>query len=991
MKKLVVLALAIGFIACLYGCGGGASDYFGISHQDILKKDNTTISPRGQFSKPIIFPSGATINTTEDNTMAENVVVNVTETMTGNIGVNPIGKPDYIYVYDIKAELYADGIKTKATSLEKPLQLTLPTTHLDKNGVCYAGIRDNESSPWKYIRLSDDSSASPMDSAYTFELFRTGVQVALFSYNKPVGEAGKDISVAGMVATVTPLLEYDDEEKYLDDLVFDIKLTGTNLSGLSNSDLAVSIIYRTAKSSPVTIKSNGFTCSQTSEKNSDAAVSGNNYFVHTLKAAGFDATFGGEAEIKFVLDLKGISKSDFPTDFLLEVSSVDGNTENLIPFRYSSKISFKAEKAKSPDPEPEPTVYAIAYDLDGGSLASGDTNPDCYCEASDTIILKNPVKDGYTFAGWTGTGLSAATMEVTIAKGSTGDREYKATWNQNAPDTYTLTVVKGIGIATVSEDGNYEAGKEINLECTLEDGYEFASWTSDEVTVTDNKFTMPAKAVTVKANASIINYSISYDGLDGADVVSNPVTYDVTSATITLNNPTKANYDFLGWTGTGIEDGTASMTVIIPQGSTGDKTYTANWTPVSYTITYEGIEGATFADGDNPVTYDVTSADITLKNPAKAGYTFRGWSGTDLTGDENQTVTIAQGSTGDKTYTANWSLASYTITYEGIEGATFAGGENPVTYDVTSATITLNNPTKAPYTFLGWTGTGIEEGTASMTVTIPAGSTGDRAYVASWTMASVMTFTLPGGIELEMRRCPAGSFVRSGRDGYGDGNTVTITKDFYMGTYEVTNAQYAAIMESSPSSSSGANFTGDRQPVVNVSWNDIMTDSTGFISKLNAKLTETGQLPSGYKFALPTEAQWEYACRAGTTTDLNSNKNIENDYALDLNTNEVARYQYNWGGSNYKTHDVGGLASNSFGLYDMHGNVWEWCADWYGDYSSTDLTDPTGPTGGSDRVVRGGSWGDFPCYCTSWYRISINPVNWYNFSGFRLALVPVQE
>ena len=212
-----------------------------------------------------------------------------------------------------------------------------------------------------------------------------------------------------------------------------------------------------------------------------------------------------------------------------------------------------------------------------------------------------------------------------------------------------------------------------------------------------------------------------------------------------------------------------------------------------------------------------------------------------------------------------------------------------------------------------------------------------------------------------------------------------------MGTYEVTNAQYAAIMGSSPSSKAGADFTGDKQPVVYVTWNDIMTDSTGFISKLNAKLTETGQLPSGYKFALPTEAQWEYACRAGTTTDLNSGKYIVNDTSFDSNTNEVAWYSQNWGTTYKRTHEVGGLASNSFGLYDMHGNVWEWCADWYGDYSSTDTTDPTGPDGGSNRVLRGGSWGRNPAGCTSWYRGSNGPGIVSDAYGFRLALVPVQE
>ena len=256
-------------------------------------------------------------------------------------------------------------------------------------------------------------------------------------------------------------------------------------------------------------------------------------------------------------------------------------------------------------------------------------------------------------------------------------------------------------------------------------------------------------------------------------------------------------------------------------------------------------------------------------------------------------------------------------------------------------------------------------------------------------LASVMTFTLPGGIELEMRRCPAGSFVRSGRKSYCDNKTVTISKDFYMGTYEVTNAQYVAIMGgSSPSSVYGADFTSDSQPVVKVSWNDI-TAANGFIDKMNSQFAS--QLPSGYKFALPTEAQWEYACRAGTKTDLNSSKDIENDKALDSNTSKVAWYKQNWGESNKKTHDVGGLASNSFGLYDMHGNVWEWCADWYDDYDDSKLTDPTGPVTGSDRVMRGGSWIDGPSRCTSWSRDHYGPGTWNYCYGFRLALVPVQE
>ncbi len=1073
MKKLVALFLVAGFIAFLFGCSNVNSWYM---IEDNPEPKAGIIDEHGQLPAPIRFDSGAKLETTEDNTLVENVVVNVNETKSYDAGRNPIGTPEYIYIYGITAKLVDSlGGSTEVSSLEKPFKLTLPAGHLGTEGICYAGVREDKSSPWKYTRLSENgvstlsqrsiraSGSGAVRSSYEFSLYRMGVEIALFVYNKPPEEAQKDISCAGITAaSETPLLTLDKDGKYLNDLDMDIKLAGDNLSILRNSDVTVSIIFRNKNNSmPKEIKVNDQLLRLVTK--SDEAVSGKDSYVHilTLDKNSFKAFFGGEASIKFKLGLNGISCSEFPTDFTVEVNSAD-NVENLIPFSYSEKVSCQAE-----------AVYTITYDLVGGNLAEGDTNPGQYTAASESFTLKNPVKEGYTFAGWTGTGLSSATMLVSIEKGSIGNREYKATWNQNAPDTYTLTVEKGTGIATVLGSGDFEADKEITLEYTLEDGYEFASWTSDDVTVTDNKFTMPAKDVTITANASVITYSISYDGLDGADVVTNPMTYDVTSAAITLNNPTKAGYTFKGWCGTDLT-GDENLTVTIAQGSTGDKTYTANWSSENYRITCD-LNGGSLAEGvTNPEFYDITSSDITLKNPTRTGYTFKGWSGTNLTGDENLTVTIAQGSTGDKTYTANWSLVNYTITYNGIEGAAFVDGDNPETYnveseeiklnnptkdgytfngwsgdglegdtnleviiahgstenktytanwtpisyaiayelnggslaeglanptsyDITSDTITLYNPTKANYDFLGWTGIGIEEGTASMTVTIPQGSMGDRSYVASWTLGSVMTFNLAEGVELEMRRCPAGIFLRTGRDGYGDNNYVKISKDFYMGTYEVTNEQYYAIMSNNPSSSSGADFTGDRQPVVNVSWNDIMTDSTGFISKLNAKLTETGQLPSGYKFALPTEAQWEYACRAGTETDLNSNKDIENDWANDPNTNEVAWNWPNWGTFNNRTHDVGGLASNSFGLYDIHGNVWEWCADWYSDYDGPNLTDPTGPAefdpswGSGRRVLRGGGWQDYPCYCTSWCRDGDAPNSRDYYCGFRLGLVPGQE
>ena len=333
---------------------------------------------------------------------------------------------------------------------------------------------------------------------------------------------------------------------------------------------------------------------------------------------------------------------------------------------------------------------------------------------------------------------------------------------------------------------------------------------------------------------------------------------------------------------------------------------------------------------------------------------------------------------------------SYEITYNLVDGSLASGVTNPASYDITSATITLNNPTRFGYDFNGWTGTGITEGTASTTVTIPLGSTGDRSYVASWTVSSILTFILPGDVTLEMRLCPHGSFTRSGAG--GDNREVTITKDYYMGTYEVTNAQYKAIMGAIPSDIAAApNYNGDKKPVVYVTWNDIMQEGSGFIDKINT--TIASQLPSGYKFNLPTEAQWEYACRAGTNTDFNNGTNntaVEHDPNLD----SLAWNSDNWGLSNLCPHEVGGKLPNAFGLRDMHGNVCEWCYDSCdptpAPYDSVNLTDPVCTTG-SYRIIRGGGWKWGPVNCTSSVRKTFTP----GFStdpikghiGFRLALV----
>ena len=237
-------------------------------------------------------------------------------------------------------------------------------------------------------------------------------------------------------------------------------------------------------------------------------------------------------------------------------------------------------------------------------------------------------------------------------------------------------------------------------------------------------------------------------------------------------------------------------------------------------------------------------------------------------------------------------------------------------------------------------------------------------------------------INLELVKCPAGSFMMGSpeKEKYEgidaeELHLVTITKQFYIGKYEVTQSQYVTLMEKNPSKFVGANY-----PVEMVSYDD----ANAFCDKLNLKYLNL--LPQGYKFALPTEAQWEYACRAGTNTALNSGKNLTNKEGECPNLDEVAWYREN---SNKTTHPVGQKKPNAWGIYDMHGNVREWCKDWWGEYPKVDVADPTGAYSGSYRVSRGGNCYYSPYGCRSAYRDSHEPSYRNDGDGFRIVLVPV--
>ena len=265
----------------------------------------------------------------------------------------------------------------------------------------------------------------------------------------------------------------------------------------------------------------------------------------------------------------------------------------------------------------------------------------------------------------------------------------------------------------------------------------------------------------------------------------------------------------------------------------------------------------------------------------------------------------------------------------------------------------------------------ISEGqTASISgsLTSTASTSGTNVLSSSSSSPSGNTITIPvkNGISIEMVKVEAGSFnmgatpeMQAPYEVEKPVHRVTLTNNYYIGKYEVTQALWQAVMGSNPSY-----FKGDDLPVEQVSWNDCQD----FISKLNAM--------TGKRFRLPSEAEWEYAARGGK-------KSRGYQYSGSNTLGDVAWYE---GNSGSKTHAVGTKQPNELGIYDMTGNVYEWCQDWYGSYSSSPQTNPIGAVSGSSRVDRGGSWFFTAKHCRSSYRFNLTPGYRLNFLGLRLVL-----
>jgi formylglycine-generating enzyme required for sulfatase activity len=259
-----------------------------------------------------------------------------------------------------------------------------------------------------------------------------------------------------------------------------------------------------------------------------------------------------------------------------------------------------------------------------------------------------------------------------------------------------------------------------------------------------------------------------------------------------------------------------------------------------------------------------------------------------------------------------------------------------------------------------------------------------RQFAENVRNKKAVSLPLSGDVSLELLPIPAGSFMMGssadepGRRKDETQHEVIISKPYWMGKHEVTQAQWEAVMGNNPSQ-----FKGAKLPVENVSWKEAMA----FCKKLTRQERAAGRLPEGYRYTLPTEAEWEYACRAGTTTPFNTGNNLtteQGNYAgiFPYNGNAKGKYRE-------RTTEVGSFPANAFGLYDMHGNVGEWCRDWYGDYPTGSVTDPTGARIGVKCIVRGGDWVSDARLSRSAHRSRTKPYDCAIYRGFRVALSSV--
>jgi formylglycine-generating enzyme required for sulfatase activity len=404
------------------------------------------------------------------------------------------------------------------------------------------------------------------------------------------------------------------------------------------------------------------------------------------------------------------------------------------------------------------------------------------------------------------------------------------------------------------------------------------------------------------------------------------------------------------------------------------------------------------AAGGEPVPNPVTVADgetigeLPGDDLVKEGSDFGGW----YPAESETEFTASTPVSGAITLYAKWTVVTYSVSYN-ANGGTGSMASSTHTYGESKRLSALSTGTisNEGHTFSGWA---LSEDNPSWdyadndpVINLAASQDAVVPLYAVWAAST----PAPSPIPDNMVSVAGGTFTMgSPGDEVSRGSIevqhqVTVSA-FYMGKHEVTQKEYLDTMGSWPETApSGTYGLGDSYPAYNVSWLDAVKycNKRSEDENLTPAYTVSGETVTWNKSAngyrLPTEAEWEYACRAGTTSPFNTGDNITTAQA-----NYNGNYPYNGnpaGEYRATTTVVGTFAANAYGLYDMHGNVFEWCWDWSGDYESGPLTDPDGAVSGAKRVIRGGSWNYDAGILRSAFRLFLTPSLWDNIFGFRLV------